>query len=381
MSISFEEVMKAVDYAADSPFVKKMQGDRYSDDELKIAQKIYESSAMLGSIKKEHENMLSVLSEASKNPEQYESAFIEYMDKEKAELTERAEKAQQKFDAIPKRDEAFIASCEYELKKINTLKQAKEKEIRSEFEKKFEYDRKKRKYTLIFTPFAIALGVVSLFAFKNIDLYSAGGKILGYIFAAFILLGGSLLISAPFVLFIKPKPTSETVVQKDIDKVMPEFERAVDKVNAKMEVGYDPESEFYRALISAEMELEMELYITKGLADRNYDILTMWENGFQNGISLLQKAVDNFDSLSSWAANYLRDQAQKEHNAKMLSIEEEKLRAQEAANQAQAYAIQQQNELLERQARAAEQQAIDTGEMRKRMEKERYGEVWRDFKN
>lgn len=381
MSISFEEVIKAVDYACDSPFVKKIQGDRYSDEEMNIAQKIYESSAMLGSVKKEHENVLSVLSEASKNQEQYDNAFIEYMNKEKAELTERAEKAQKEFEAIPKRDEAFIASCEHELKIINSLKQAKEKEIRSKFEERFDYDKKKRKYILILAPFAIAFGIVSLFAVKNIDIYSSGGKILGYIFFAAIFLGGIFLITAPFALFFKPKPASETVVQKDIDKAMPEFERAADKVNAKMEVGYDPKSEFYRALISAEMELEKELYITKALADRNYDILTMWENGFQDGIYLLQKAMDNFDSLSVWAANYLRDQAQKEHNAKMLSIEEEKLRAQEAANQAQAYAIQQQNELLERQARAAEQQARDTGEMRTRMEKERYGEVWRDFKN
>ena len=76
MSISTEDVIRAAHCVLKSPFVKKMKGATKEDD-LLLAEEIYQSSATLGTIKKEHIHALSVFSEAATAPEPYIDAVIE----------------------------------------------------------------------------------------------------------------------------------------------------------------------------------------------------------------------------------------------------------------------------------------------------------------
>ena len=92
---------------------------------------------------------------------------------------------------------------------------------------------------------------------------------------------------------------------------------------------------------------------------------------FREAPPLLQRTIDNMDSLAAWAANHIHDRDAWDHNEKMQFIERERLRAQEEANR-------EQSELLRQQAAAAAQQARDTAEIKERMQKERYGDFWKN---
>lgn len=387
MSISVEKVTQAVDYSVRSAFVKKIRGVD-PEDAMSIAHEIYESSAMLGSLKKEHENVLFVLSEASKNPELYTKALAETVKKEQADLMKQAEAANQEYDAIPKRDETFIASCQQKLKEIDAEKKAKKAEIRKKFTDEFEASKKRSKR---FKKIASICGVLG--AFGIIFLVSAIAR-MDWVFdlPVMVFIIGSLCptfaLLFPFTLMdaFSPKPPSETNIQQKIDTAMRTYDDTIAQINEKIELGYDKISEFRVRMLKADNERLDKLLLINNRASELAAYNTIMENGFQRGISLLQSTVDNFESLNQWAANCVRDQAQKEHNDKMASIEEEKVRAQEAANRAQERAMQQQTDLLQRQAiaaeqqaRAAEQQKKDTEEIRQRMERERYGDYWKSY--
>ncbi len=380
MSYSVEEVWNALEYAAVSPFVKKMQGDRYRDEEALIAEKIYNMSAKIATEKKRHENALNVLDEAAKKVEPYADAIVECMNKQKTAIEKRAEKAQQEYDAVPKKDDAFISSCRQELEKITARKKEKESEIRHRLEEKFETAVRNRKKRLIIYVIGSMIGIISLLFLINMDPYGPVG--LGLLLIAGTSIGATLLIVGIIDFFAgKPVPASEADIQQEINKAMPEYDRTVAEITENIEVGYAVGSDFHHALLREMDKVQAELREAGASCRVMSDIAVMWGNDFKNGVSLLQEAVENFEALSTWAANYLQDQEQKEHNKKMLAIEEEKLREQIIASQAQENAIRQQNELLERQARSAEQQARDSAEIRRRMENERYGEHWKTSNN
>ena len=108
---------------------------------------------------------------------------------------------------------------------------------------------------------------------------------------------------------------------------------------------------------------------------------------------LLEKAINNMDSLSKWAVNYIHEKKLAEHYSEMESIEKDKLRAQKIAHESQVKAaraqqilLQQQTDAIkaqanaaEQQAKAVQQQARDTEEIKRRLENEKYGDIRRRY--
>jgi hypothetical protein len=139
---------------------------------------------------------------------------------------------------------------------------------------------------------------------------------------------------------------------------------------------YKKGSEFHKNLATAELlylKAQLEYHSKAKQLEPFMEILT--KDFFVKGPDLLQRTIDNIDSLCSWAVNYLREQKREEHYREMASIEEEKIRVQKAMKSAQDKALKQQNdyfreqtENIKAQAKAAAEQARHAEQMAKYME-------------
>ena len=82
---SNDELIQAIDYTFQSPFVRKIVGVTVQEDQNRLdsesADKIKASSHMLGSIRNEHENARNVIiAAAHENPTKYLQTLTEYLE-------------------------------------------------------------------------------------------------------------------------------------------------------------------------------------------------------------------------------------------------------------------------------------------------------------
>lgn len=154
--------------------------------------------------------------------------------------------------------------------------------------------------------------------------------------------------------------------------------------------GYEAGSDFEKKIHLAEIKLTgCQIAQAEVTANISYFADKLKNDPLHDFPDLLKKATDNMDSLSNWAAEYIREQRLEQHYAEVESIEEEKLQAQKASQRSQQEALRAQTALLrqqvdaekaraeaaKKQAEAAQKQANDTAEIRRRLENERYGEI------
>ena len=159
-------------------------------------------------------------------------------------------------------------------------------------------------------------------------------------------------------------------VEKLLEEIDESHNSMIVDVRKQMEKGYDKDSALYIKIESLKLKMALieDAYKAKIKKTENFEAIL--KEPFQKAPPLLQRAIDNMDSLVAWATNYMRDKETRQHNAMMQSIEQDRLEAQEMANRKQ-------NELLKQQADAAARQAKDTAEIKKRMQNERYGDYWK----
>ena len=176
-----------------------------------------------------------------------------------------------------------------------------------------------------------------------------------------------ILMLIEFVLYKNRLPKELAGELREIDEIYSDKFKTLHK---QMEKGYDESSEIYKKTENAKLKAELIRNKYKAKSEKAENFEAVLKEPFQKAPPLLQRAIDNMDSLVAWATNYMRDKETRQHNAMMQSIEQDRLEAQELANRKQ-------NELLKQQADAAARQAKDTAEIKKRMQNERYGDYWK----
>lgn len=381
MKITVEEYIKAVTYMLSSPFVKKIEPHiNDGDAEITLAKKIYASSAMISSVKKDHENVLNVLEEVYKgDDEPYVQALEEKFKQEEKALLESIQKKEKELKELPTVDEKYIEKCENLKKEVAARIKNETNERTNAIENEYEKQKEVLNKTALFGVVLFVIGFVGVFLSDKVNLLTillvaCGGWAM--------LFGGIMRLLTP-ITTKKEKEKRITQAASDVEKkYMPVFT----KINEDIKRGYDSRSGFLLDVQKRQGDLNLELAIDavkniQYFKKREYFIYSP-----QSSIDLMKKTLENFDALNTWAANYVRDKAQADHNRKMLQIEQDRYYEQKVALEGQAREMQEQNDLLREQARAAKEQAEaakasakDTEEIRRRMENERYGDFRKHY--
>lgn len=395
---SNDELIQAIDYTFQSPFVRKIVGVTVQEDQNRLdsesADKIKASSHMLGSIRNEHENARNVIiAAAHENPTKYLQTLTEYLENLSMSCQKNVDTAQQELDDCPKIDAEWIKICQQKKQEAHDETERKEREIKEKFQQEHMKDSLTGKIITILS--AIAL-VIVLIAIKNGIMEAKLGPVQGIGFL--ILMLGALIgfimgiISTIISLDDKKKLTNGTYVYPDcvraeLNKLSDRHFNEIKAIEKNMKRGYAEGSDFEKRIHLAEVKLlSYQLIQAKTKANIGYFTEKIKNDPVRELPDLLKKAVDNIESLSNWAADYIREQRLEQHYANVESIEEQKLHAQKVAQQshedslrAQTALLQRQAEAAEQQAKAVQQQARDTEEIKRRLENEKYGDIRRRY--
>lgn len=395
---SNDELIQAIDYTFQSPFVRKIVGVTVQEDQNRLdsesADKIKASSHMLGSIRNEHENARNVIiAAAHENPTKYLQTLTEYLENLSMSCQKNVDTAQQELDDCPKIDAEWIKICQQKKQEAHDETERKEREIKEKFQQEHMKDSLTGKIITILS--AIAL-VIVLIAIKNGIMEAKLGPVQGIGFL--ILMLGTLIgfimgiISTIISLDDKKKLTNGTYVYPDcaraeLNKLSDRHFNEIKAIEKNMKRGYAEGSDFEKRIHLAEVKLlSYQLIQAKTKANIGYFTEKIKNDPVRELPDLLKKAVDNMESLSNWAADYIREQRLEQHYANVESIEEQKLHAQKVAQQshedslrAQTALLQRQAEAAEQQAKAVQQQARDTEEIKRRLENEKYGDIRRRY--
>ena len=395
---SNDELIQAIDYTFQSPFVRKIVGVTVQEDQNRLdsesADKIKASSHMLGSIRNEHENARNVIiAAAHENPTKYLQTLTEYLENLSMSCQKNVDTAQQELDDCPKIDAEWIKICQQKKQEAHDETERKEREIKEKFQQEHMKDSLTGKIITILS--AIAL-VIVLIAIKNGIMEAKLGPVQGIGFL--ILMLGALIgfimgiISTIISIEDKKKITNGTYVYPDcvrseLNKLSDRHFNEIKAIEKNMKRGYAEGSDFEKRIHLAEVKLlSYQLIQAKTKANIGYFTEKIKNDPVRELPDLLKKAVDNMESLSNWAADYIREQRLEQHYANVESIEEQKLHAQKVAQQshedslrAQTALLQRQAEAAEQQAKAVQQQARDTEEIKRRLENEKYGDIRRRY--
>ena len=390
MSITTNEILKTITDLSTSPYVKKVAGGFHDDS---IAEEIYNSSAMSASAKIKLQDSLNVLNEAAKEPGTYTEEIVNSIKAAADAETKKLEKIKKEFEAYPKTDESFIKSKQ---KEIADLKSETKNRIHNKIADFLATEKESTKKILIMFSIVMAILVILIITIAPV-IFSGTGKsnnktvILGFIFILSCIAAPLWLM--PWINSIwcynrKYKNNDEILKEypnlaRDIENENALAELKIEQCNEEIATGYSPNSEYrlkYLALLSSYRETENE--VAQKLSSLKLEA-ELADNNFENGISILKGAIENFDSLNLWAANTVRDNIQAEYNDRMEYIESQKLAAQVSAQKAsekiQREAVKKQEELIKKQEQAntiAAKQAEDQAEIVKRLRNERYGEYY-----
>ena len=378
MSITNEKIISAIEYIVESPFVQKVV--EISDEEdLKYADAIHKVSAKLASVKQEHKIALDVVKEAAKEPEKYFKIIQENSEKTRTECSDAYDKAKKEFEDIPKVDEKYVCVCTNEIKKLEKERQQTTQATKNEIE---EEEKKRKIYRNVGISLIIILIVWLPFFFAFLDIVPSGAlDIYGIVSLIYV-----AITPICSYIFFKKSGTAEYYQQTLNNKMLKNNQRiyeAIELLYQKIGHGFEDGSKFDMN------RRQLEIYMLKAGEKfyrneaKHLSRIDLSKDGFEQAIFALENVILNFDSLNNWASDYLQEYRQKQYNEKLYAVEIEKLKEQKAASDAQQYAIQRQNELLEKQARAAaaaqqtaENLARDTEEIRRRMFNAGYGEYY-----
>lgn len=380
MNITDTQLLKSVDYIATSPFVHKTI-NKSNLNEFDIADRIYKSSAMLGSIKKEHIDSLDILQKASNDYDHFASVVFENMKEIKEEQEKIIDEAHKKYESTPKVDHEYIRKCKKEIENLQTEKRLSEESIKKIVIDKNQLDFNKTRNILIVSIIGLLFAIIIFFSSQSVSaLALCIGAFLGLISSIGTLF--SIIVYFPLKKMLKNPDFS--FIEGKIAEVNRKYNYKIDCVEKEMEKGFDSNSEFNLRLLLAQQEFYQTISKARDTISNLILYKDILSDRFNGGIAILKKTLENFDSINLWAANIVRDYTQAQHNEKIAEIEQRKLSEQEKANKVQAEAykkqtdeLRRQNALLQRQAEAADKQAREAEEIRRRMENERYGDYYK----
>lgn len=263
---SNDELIQAIDYTFQSPFVRKIVGVTVQEDQNRLdselADKIKASSHMLGSIRNEHENARNVIiAAAHENPTKYLQTLTEYVENLSMSCQKNVDTAQQELDDCPKIDAEWIKICQQKKQEAHDETERKEREIKEKFQQEQMKEFLTGKIITILS--AIAL-VIVLIAIKNGILESKLGPAQGIGFL--ILMLGSLIgfimgiISTIISLHDKKKLTNGTYVYPDcvraeLNKLFDRHFNEIKAIEKNMKRGYAEGSDFEKRIHLAEVKL------------------------------------------------------------------------------------------------------------------------------
>lgn len=402
MSIQ-SEFIQAVDYMIQSPFVRKIKGIVVPDGnpwtiqqandvlDSETAKEIYDSVYMLADVRKKLEEAKEVIARAGRDePELCAQALTEFLNSRITSMQAKVDAAQREFDALPKVDENFMAECREKKNAILAEREVKKEATKEQYLKSLKYYTR---LALVLVILCVCLAFVAISGYKQEinypsrfhekNLKGAGG-------AAFVgVLGGICGIAVGINQLGKRRRIQNTGIYpqnientlKNIDK---EYDQRLTALQKQMECGYSKRSDFSLKLHLAEFTLMQVKQNQANEAQSLANFQDIFRNFFEEAPPLLQKTMDNMDSLVMWATNYMNDKKAEQHHHKMQSIEREKLRDQEEANRKQSELLKRQADAAQaaeryakEQAAAAARQAEDTAEIKERMRRERYGDYWK----
>ena len=379
-----DDFIQAIDYMIQSPFVQKINGIVIPDEwgptqtlratgkfDNVVAKEICDSAYMLSDIKKELEAARDAITIAGQDaPEMCMDALREHFGDASAMQTE-LDAVQRELKELPQVDEVFMAACRKKEQSLIDERDAKKEAIRKGGGKVQQIHTKsvhRGKQMLIVTFLMGIIGLAGSFILKPTTtslqiVFELFGICFG--FMSFVLT--LILMLIEFVLYKNRLPKELAGELREIDEI---YSDKFKNLHKQMEKGYDESSEIYKKTENAKLKAELIRNKYKAKSEKAENFEAVLKEPFQKAPPLLQRAIDNMDSLVAWATNYMRDKETRQHNAMMQSIEQDRLEAQELANRKQ-------NELLKQQADAAARQAKDTAEIKKRMQNERYGDYWK----
>lgn len=380
-----DNFVQAIDYMIQSPFVQKINGIPSEWDPIKIkfetvlldnrvAKEIYKSTYMLSSIRKALENARDIILAAGQDaPEQCMEALREHYDGTTAMQRELAP-IQKELQKLPKVDDAFIEVCREKEQSLIKEREAKKEATQKSGGKLQQAHASSMhgfKRYLIGAFFAILIGLIGLFVLKPTT------AMLQIVFGVFGIFGGfiasicSLMLMLVEIVSYKKRQSGPEGLTSELRQIDALYDNELADLHKQMEKGYGKGSALYAKIesLNQKMTLVEDAYKAKMKDAERFEAIL--RDPFREAPPLLQRTIDNMDSLAAWAANHIHDRDAWDHNEKMQFIERERLRAQEEANR-------EQSELLRQQAAAAAQQARDTAEIKERMQKERYGDFWKN---
>lgn len=383
MSIK-DDFIQAIDYMIQSPFVQKINGIVIPDEwgptqtlratgkfDNVVAKEICNSSYMLSDIKKELEAARDAITIAGQDaPELCMDALREHFGDASAMQAE-LDAVQRELKELPQVDEVFMAACRKKEQSLIDERDAKKEATRKGEGKVQQIHTKtvhREKQILIVTFLMGIIGLAGTVILKPTTktlqlLFSFFGLYIGFMTFVITL----ILMLIEFILYKNRLPKELAGELRQIDEI---YSDKLKTLHQQMEKGYDESSEIYKKTENAKLKAELIRNKYKAKSEKAENFEAVLKEPFQKAPPLLQRAIDNMDSLVAWATNYMRDKETRQHNAMMQSIEQDRLEAQELANRKQ-------NELLKQQADAAARQAKDTAEIKKRMQNERYGDYWK----
>lgn len=383
-----DNFVQAIDYMIQSPFVQKINGIPSEWDPIKIkfetvlldnrvAKEIYKSTYMLSSIRKALENARDIILAAGQDaPEQCMEALREHYDGTTA-MQRELEPIQKELQELPKVDDAFIEACREKEQSLIKEREAKKEATQKsggKLQQAHASSMHGLKRYLMGAFFAILIGlIVSYVSFSVLKWNSA----VPYLFAILGVFGGfvvficSLISMLVEIVSYKKRQSGPEGLASELRQIDALYDNELAELHEQMEKGYGKGSALYAKIenLNQKMTLVEDAYKAKMKNAERFEAIL--RDPFREAPPLLQRTIDNMDSLAAWAANHIHDRDAWDHNEKMQSIERERLRAQEEANH-------EQNELLRQQAAAVAQQARDTAEIKERMQKERYGDFWKN---
>lgn len=400
--VSKDELMHAINYAFQSPFVRKIVGVTVPEDQKRVddetAEKIKASAHMMGSIKSEHEKVREVICQAiQENPSEYFQAVPEYFNNQLADCQKAVDDAQQELDDCPKVDDLYVEYCQNKkqqlLDEMETKKKAIKENCYQEWKQWYRQDTLASRVMIIISTIALII-VVCLT--KSGIMEDGIGILVGGIPVLCISIAGIMWLITRHDYGSEADAKEEIFngTDRDVKKrlcEMSETYNAKIKQNEEgIQRGYEAGSDVEKKIHLAEIKLMgCQIAQAEVTANISYFADKLKNDPLHDFPDLLKKATDNMDSLSNWAAEYIREQRLEQHYAEVESIEEEKLQAQKASQRSQQEALRAQTALLQqqvdaekaraeaakKQAEAAQKQANDTAEIRRRLENERYGEI------
>lgn len=403
MSIQ-SEFIQAVDYMIQLPFVRKIKGLMIPDEwgptrtqvetakfDNLIAKEICKSTYMLADVRKKLEEAKEVIARAGQNePELCTQALSEFLNSRMASRQEKVIAAQREFDALPKVDENFMAECREKKNAILAEREVKKEATKEQYLKSLKYYTR---LALVFVILCACFAFVAIYGYKQEINYpsrfyernlkacvvSAVVGVLGVICS--IAVGVKQLTKRRRIQNTGIYPQNIENTLKNIDK---EYDPRLADLQKQMERGYSDRSDFSLKLLLAKGNVMQVKQNQANEAQSLANFQDVFRNFFEEAPPLLQRTMDNMDSLVMWATNYMNDKKAEQHHYEMQSIEREKLRDQEEANRKQSELLKRQADAAQaaeryakEQAAAAARQAEDTAEIKERMRRERYGDYWK----